>query len=60
MCALTRQRTAFDGVFSINELVTEYYCSRADFGFTLTECSGVSEISNAFPGCTMIYNEQQT
>ena len=55
MCALTRQRTAFDGV--PNDLVTEYYCSRTEFGFTLTECTGISEISNAFPGCTMIYNE---
>jgi 2,4-dienoyl-CoA reductase-like NADH-dependent reductase (Old Yellow Enzyme family) len=55
--ALTRQRCTHDGI--PNELHVEYYSSRASYGLILTECSGVSPDSDAFPGSAGIYTDAQ-
>lgn len=56
MAAMTRMRC--DNATKIpNDLLVEYYSQRASAGLILTECTLVSERSNAFPGCPGILNE---
>lgn len=56
MASLTRMRGEKDG--TPNDLMKEYYEQRAEgFGLILTECTGISPLSNAFPGCGHIFNE---
>lgn len=38
-----------------NDLMVKYYSQRAHFGLILTECSQISDLSNAFPGSGGIY-----
>lgn len=56
MAAMTRMRC--DNNTKVpNNIVAEYYSQRASAGFILTECTLISERSNAFPGCAGILNE---
>ena len=56
MAAMTRMRC--DNATKVpNDLLATYYAQRASAGFILTECSLVSQRSNAFPGCPGILNE---
>lgn len=56
MAAMTRMRC--DNATKIpNDLLVEYYSQRASAGLILTECTLVSERSNAFPGSAGILNE---
>ncbi|EGR31474.1 hypothetical protein IMG5_108670 [Ichthyophthirius multifiliis] len=56
MAAMTRCRAnPADGIAS--DLIAKYYSQRASFGLIFTECSAISPLSNAFPGCACIYNQ---
>ncbi|CAD8044049.1 unnamed protein product [Paramecium primaurelia] len=58
MAAMTRMRC--DNETKVpNNIVADYYSQRASAGLILTECTLVSQRSNAFPGCAGILNEEQ-
>lgn len=58
MAAMTRMRSGESGV--PNDINAKYYAERAaDAGMVLTECSPISKESDAFPGATGAYNEEQ-
>ena len=58
MAAMTRCRCdPKDGIPT--DLVAKYYAQRATGGFILTECSGISNQGNSFPGSTGIWNREQ-
>ncbi len=58
MAALTRMR-ASNETHDPNDMHVEYYSSRADAGFILSECSGVSQEGDAFPGSASIFSDVQ-
>lgn len=57
MAAMTRMRCDYRDKIP-NQLLADYYSQRATAGLILTECSLVSERSNAFPGAPGIINEE--
>jgi len=58
MAALTRCRA--DPVTKVpNDLHVEYYSSRAEAGFILTECSSTREDGDNYPGLAAIYSDEQ-
>jgi 2,4-dienoyl-CoA reductase-like NADH-dependent reductase (Old Yellow Enzyme family) len=50
---LTRCRGHLKGVAT--DANFEFYSSRAGYGLIITECSGISDDGNAWPGCLCVY-----
>ena len=57
LAPMSRRRCDVDGI--PNDLLVEYYASRASAGLLITECTAISEEGQALPCCAAIYTNEQ-
>lgn len=57
MSSLTRQRADPETKVP-NDMHVEYYSKRADAGLIMTECTGIREDGDSFPGSPGIYTDE--